>query len=290
MKHVPEEAQVISSRIANEALFWLVTDVLGIIAATGLKWDPTSITLAQIKNKLDKLQKDMNILLEADFKTAFYWLESTSKALKNASYESAYAKLEKVLEYSINAYSKLENSTFRKKVFCMKMIVYSKRMTLCYDKENQTFNSLHYLPLNKQRELGEDVIADVDKILQEFEKVEEDPNWWQRNVNKAKSKSEEQNILDGLLKAALPIIWHHHEGFKVKGFHDKEILKYLPDGKEDSAEIILEGKWLIRVWKEFCLWYEFQEKKAVDEGIRRTKFHCISSQSFSKYIFQSQFG
>ena len=188
MKYVPEGAQAITSEIANEALFWLVTDVLGIVAATSLKWDPTSIKMAQIKKKLEDLQKDMNVLLEADFKTAFYWMESASKALKNENYESAYSKLEKVLEYSINAYSKLENSTFRKKLFCMKMIVYAKRMTLCYDKENQTFNNLHSLPFNKQRELGEDVITDVDKILEEFEKVEE-PNWWQRKVNKAKSKS-----------------------------------------------------------------------------------------------------
>ena len=45
-------------------------------------------------------------------------------------------------------------------------------------------------------------------------------------------------------------IWNHHEVFKVKGWDNKDMVKYLPDGKEDCAEILLEGKWPIRVWKE----------------------------------------
>ena len=92
------------------------------------------------------------------------------------------------------------------------------------------------------------------------------------------SQKQEQDVLDGLLKATLPIIWDHHEVFKVKRYRDLEMLKYLPDGEEDSAEILLEGKWPIRVWKEMNSWnwlnFEFQNKNAIDEGIRRTNFHC----------------
>ena len=283
IKLVPEEAQIMTSFIANEALFWLVTDVLGIVAGVSLKWDPTSITLAQIKTKLDNLQKDMNVLLEADLKTAFYWLESASKALKNESYESAYSKLEKVLEYSVNAYSKLENSTFGKKVFCMKMIIFAKRMTQCYDKDTRNFDNLHSLPINKQKELAEDVISDVDKILEEFEKIQASPNWWQRKVKKTKSKRDEQHVVDGLLKAALPIIWHHYEPFKGNGWKDKKVLRYVPG---INVEILLEGKWPINVFKVFNseIRWEFHEKRFVDESIRKTTFFSISSNSFCKYI------
>ena len=99
------------------------------------------------------------------------------------------------------------------------------------------------------------------------------------------SQKQEQDVLDGLLKATLPIIWDHHEVFKVKRYRDLEMLKYLPDGEEDSAEILLEGKWPIRVWKEIdYLYFEFQNKNAVDEGIRRTNFHCISSNVICKYF------
>ena len=274
MKVVPQDAQMLTSYVANKALFWLITDVLGMAAGTSLKWDPTSISLAQIKKKIDDLQKDMNTLLDADFQAAFSWLDSASTALKYENYESAYNKLEKVLNCSVRAYSQLK--TFEKKVFCKKMTICSKRLLQCYNKDLKTFNDLYSLPLNKQKELYEDVISDVDKILNEFSEVKE-PNWYQRKVNKARTKSEEQNVLDGLLKAALPIIWHHHEAFRVKKLNDMEMTKYLPDGKEDAAEILYEGKWPIIVWKNDIGWldYEFQNRSEVDEKIRVSTFKSI---------------
>ena len=274
MKFVPEEAQVMTSYVANRALFWLVTDVLEIAAGVSFKWDPTSITLAQIKKKIEDLQKNMDVLLDADFQAAFSWLESAATALKYENYESAYNKHEKVLDCSVRAYSQLK--TFGKKVFCKKMTICSKRLLQCYNKDLKTFNDLYSLPLNKQKELYEDVISDVDKILNEFSEVKE-PNWYQRKVNKARTKSEEQNVLDGLLKAALPIIWHHHEAFRVKKLNDMEMTKYLPDGKEDAAEILYEGKWPIIVWKNDIGWldYEFQNRSEVDEKIRVSTFKSI---------------
>ena len=284
LKTVPEEAQIMTSFVVNETLFWLVTDVLEIAAGVSLKWDPTSITLAQIKKKIEALQEDMQVLLNTDFKAAFQYLGYAAFALKNEDYESAYSELSKVKEYSIRAYSQMK--TFRKKVFCKKMTIFSMHMIQCYNKDRQSFDHLLTLPIKKQKSLAESVQSDVDIILEEFEKIEKNPNWWQRKVHKVKSKSEEQDVLDGLLKAALPIIWHHHDLFKVKGHNDKEMLKYLPDGCEDGSEILLEGKWLIRVWRDGLqqLSFEFQELKIVDERIRRTSFHCISSDPYCKYF------
>ena len=215
MKYIPEEGQVIASQIANEGLFWLVTDVLGIVAATSLKWDPTSITLAQIKKKIEALQEDMQVLLDADFKAAFQYLGYAASALKNEDFESAYSELAKVKDYSIRAYSQMK--TFKKKVFCKKMTIFSMHMIQCYNKDKQSFDHLLSLPVKKQKSLAESVQSDVDIILEEFGKIKE-PNWWQRKVNNAKTKSDEQDVLDGLLKAALPIIWHQNELFKVKDY------------------------------------------------------------------------
>ena len=279
---VPQEAQILTSYVANKALFWLVTDVLEIAAGVSLKWDPTSITLAQIKKKIDDLQKDMNILLEADFKDAFQWLEYAASDLKNEDFESAYTYLEKVQHDSVKAYSKLK--TFRKKVFCKKMTIFAKHLIKCYNKETKSFDDLLSLPHYKQKALSDSVLLDVDIILEEFNKIEEKPSLWQRKVNKAKSKSEEQDVLDGLLKAALPIIWHHHELFKVRDWDDRDMTKYLPDGNEDAAEILLEGKWPIRIWKQhkittgnYWLAFEFQNKSEVDDKIRFSTFRSISS-------------
>ena len=51
MKYIPEQGQGIASHIANEGLFWLVTDVLGIVAATSLKWAHCLGSLAWRKKK-----------------------------------------------------------------------------------------------------------------------------------------------------------------------------------------------------------------------------------------------
>ena len=161
-------------------------------------------------------------------------------------------------------------------------------MLKCYNKETKSFEHLLSLSQNKQKALAESVMIDVNIILEEFEKLQKSPNWWQRKVNKAKSKSEEQNVLDGLLKVALPIIWHQNELFKDYNYTDKRMLKYLPNGKEIAAEMILEGKWPIKVWKNSkrdghqWLKLEFQDKSEVDDKIRFSTFKSIPS--FCKYL------
>ena len=100
-----------------------------------------------------------------------------------------------------------------------------------------------------------------------------------------KKKSEEQDLLNELLKAALPLIWHQMDLFKMTYFDDKDLSKYLPDGKDHSVEILLEGKWLIHVWKWLgYLEFEFPNKSAIDEGIRKTNFQCIASHWKCKYL------
>ena len=291
LRNIPNEAQIITSYAVNEVLFWLVTDVLEIAVGVTLKWDPTSISLAQIKKKIDDLQKDMNALLDADFEAAFQYIWYTTTALKNEEFESAYSELAKVKEYSIRAFSQMK--TFRKKVFCKKMTIFSMHMIQCYNNDKKSFDHLLCLPVKKQKDLADRVKSDVDVICKEFEKFKEDPSWWSRKVKKVKSKKEEQDVLDGLLKVALPIIWHQNELFKEKNYQEKAMMKYLPDGKEDAAEILLEGKWPIRVWREVTengprLEFEFINKTSINEGIRNTSFHCIASNPNCKY-FKSSF-
>ena len=276
MKVVPEQGQIV-----NKGLFWLVTDVLGIVAGPDLKWDPTSITLAQIKKKIEDLREYMNAILHSDFMAAFCWLESASICLKQENYESAFENIQKLRKHTISTYSQVK--TFEKKVFCKKLSVFSLKMISCYNQETKFFDDITSLSEKKQRAIAKEVTLDIDTILSEFDKIKE-PSWWQRKVNKAKTKKEEQDVLDGLLKAALPIIWHQNELFKLNNYRDEVMLKYLPYGKEDAAEILLEGKWPIRVWKHGCLCFEFQNKNAVDEGIKFTNFRSIASNPLCKYF------
>lgn len=103
----------------------------------GLNFNVTSLTLAQINNKLDELQKDVNALLEADYLAALRNLKLASKLLAEEQYLSAYEKLKKVLHLSVRGYSQLKN--FKRKVFCKKMSIYAIQMIACYKKETQSF-------------------------------------------------------------------------------------------------------------------------------------------------------
>ena len=233
-----------------------------------LKLDPISKDLTLIK-KIQELRKELKVLLDSDIRDAFESLGYAINALKNEDFESAYSELTKVMEYTIQQYSQMK--TFKRKVYCKIMTIFSIHMIQCYNKEKKSFDDLLSLPQDKQKSLAETVQSDVDIIFEEFSMVHH-PNWWQKYINK-------------LLKVALPIIWHQNELFRVKHYQDKDLLKYLPDNKEDAAEILLEGKWPIRVWREQMRWlcFEFQYKNSVDDGIKKTDFHCIASNVYCKY-------
>ena len=65
-------------------------------------------------------------------------------------------------------------------------------------------------------------------------------------TNNYDPKQEEQHILDCLLKTSLPIIWHHIDIFKTEHCASANMLRHIP---EDFSEIVLEGKWSLKVCK-----------------------------------------
>ena len=279
-KVAPDNAITMTSYITNKALYHLMTDVLEITAGVGLNWNATAIVLAQIKQKLDQLLKNVSTLLEADYKAALEWLKMVSNELEEEQYSTAFQKLQQVQKYSIRGYSQVNN--FGKKVFCKKMAIYAERMIKTYRKENEMFVDESDLTEKEQRALAKNVFDQLEPIVEEFEKIR-DPNFFQRRFSGAKSKTEEQDVLDSLLKTTLPTIWDHINIFKECLCFDNRLLKYIPEGKEDSCNIYLEKKWPISVWKfrqkdgQFKLDFEFQHEFAYEESITETKFESISS-------------
>ena len=74
MPLIPEQAQIMTSYRANEGLIRITTDVLGMQTGASLNWDPTSITLPQIKKRIEDLQKDLDIIDDADFQAIFNFI------------------------------------------------------------------------------------------------------------------------------------------------------------------------------------------------------------------------
>ena len=104
-------------------------------------------------------------------------------------------------------------------------------------------------------------------------------------------ESKVQDQLNSLLQVALPIMFHHIDVFKDRQCTDKDMHKYLPKDRKNASEIVLEGKWPIKVYKSDWLRFYFQDKNAIDDGILGTKYKSISSycKYQSKSIFSSSF-
>ena len=273
MKVVPKEGQVLASYALNWALLYLIKDVFEISAGVGLNFNTTSLTLAQMNKKLDELQKDVNTLLEADYKAALDWLKFVGNELAEEQYSAAYESLLKVQELSIRGYSQIKE--FSKKVFCKKMSIYAIRMIKSYRKDTLTFVDVTELTENEQRVLANNVFAQLEPLVDDFEKLS--TNVLKRFFGGEKSKTEQQDILDSLLKTTLPIIWHHIDIFKTEHCTSQKMLRYIPEGDEDSSEIILEGKWPIKLYKlGNFLRFDFHQNHDREEIT--TKFNSISSK------------
>ena len=257
---LPEKLQIPVSFAMSKGLEFLVKDVLGVAVDASLKWDPTSITLAQIKYKLEQIEKSLDDLLKADFESAKKRFGDAMIYIEDEEYGRAYEELKWVLSKSIDAFPKVKG--FENKVFAKRLTIFARLMIDTYDKDTETFIPLSSLPRKKKHTIAKLVFSDIDDVVNEFEKSIED----RFILNKAFSGlkkffiiqnslgsqcDKNQNILDGLLKSTLPIIWHHFDIFRETSCQDPAFLKYIPDGYEDAAIIQVENKWPIKIWKTF---------------------------------------
>ena len=108
--------------------------------------DPISKDLTLIK-KIQELRKELKVLLDSDFRDAFESLGYAVNALKNEEFESAYSEFTNVKKYSIKQYSKMK--TFKTKVYCKIMTIFSMHMIQCFNKETKSFDDLLTLPQDK---------------------------------------------------------------------------------------------------------------------------------------------
>ena len=177
-------------------------------------------------------------------------------------------------------------------------------MTRSYKKDSQTFVDVSELKDKEQKSLAKNVFAELEELIKDFEKLKPSVSkkvFWKAKkakdkvvntidakMNSYSPKKKQQKVLDSILKMALPIIWHHIDIFKTEEFTSLEMLKFVPQGHENCCDIVLEGKWPIRLWKITLdeklagLQYEFQDRH--DEDLEITKSSFISISSISKYF------
>merc|ERR1712038_1883654 len=86
-------------------------------------------------------------------------------------------------------------------------------------------------------------------IDQEFSTIKIPRLTW----DKKGKKEENQNTLDSLLKPCLPLMWYYidlFQDYKNFNYKNEELLKFIPDGQEDAAKIVMENGKFFQIWKE----------------------------------------
>ena len=71
------EPQVTTSMVVNQVVLQGIADYLGVGVDLATQWSSTSIVLAQIKQRLEVIQRDVDTLLHSE-------LESANKRFKDA--------------------------------------------------------------------------------------------------------------------------------------------------------------------------------------------------------------
>ena len=137
-------------------------------------------------------------------------------------------------------------STFKEKVFCKSLSIFAHIMEKLYQEEQNTFLTLETANEIMKRRIAKRIHLEVSWVIGDFNNIKIPRLTW----NKKEKKEENQNILNSLLKPCLPLMWNYIDVFRGD-FRNKElVLKFIPDGQEDAAKIVLENGQTMDVWKE----------------------------------------
>jgi len=258
---VPQEYQDLTASItnlgfslANAYLLPSLSTAMGITINPMSAIDMNALALAQIKNKLENMDKKLDTILTSEMKLAIikcdkglFQLNKLDKKnygpdVNKRAAKEAIEEFRKMYDNSEMAYVKV--STFKEKVFCKSLSIFAYIMKTLYQEEHKTFLTLQTANEDIKKDIADWVFFEVGKVIDEFNAIKIPRLTW----DKKGKKEENQNTLDSLLKPCLPLMWNYIDVFKGD-LKNEELLKFIPDGQEDAAKIVLENGQTLDVWK-----------------------------------------
>ena len=254
-----------ASFVVNKVMLQGIADYLGIGIDVASSWSSTSIVLAQIKQRLENLQEDVDVLLHKDLDVANTRFKAAIELLQGGEDSEAYKEMEKVIDKAIEAFAMVKK--FEDKVESKRLSIFCRMMTLSYDKEKKRFLPLDKVPEGRKKMAAKLIFNDLTDMVAKFEDikvpmVKKIAGW---------NKKKELEALNGLLRCTLPVIWHHLDVFCPDTWREgkqPELLKYLPEGAlEDGAVIPFGGAGALTVWKSgdrlevCCIFGKFKPAK-----------------------------
>ena len=105
---LPRQYQTAASFVVSEVAFEILKTVFDVAVSQGMSFNAMSLTLKQIQNQLEELDKKVETLLRADWEAAKTRLPKAMNYLKELeTYEEAYEEFEKILDLSTRSLSQV---------------------------------------------------------------------------------------------------------------------------------------------------------------------------------------
>ena len=219
--------------------------------------DMSALTLHQIKNTVKRIEGKVDRILQEPLNTAKRFFDNAIIEITNKSYNDAYQTLDRVIENAMKGldYACDSVESFEECAKATKLIVFSTILRHSYDEGRRCFKPIFMLSEEKQKLIGDKLESIVEELSKRKDKVKTTGIFG----IKAK-KSRVQNMFDSVLKIVYPYVSQARKWTDMKRKVEKKVKlplmpKYLPDGKEDSAEMIVgvrDGSSVVRVnvWRE----------------------------------------
>ena len=296
---VPEKYQTVAASASNIVICLANTYILeSLSVALNVAFNPiggvntTAIALAMIKQKIKELQKSVNKLLHADYQTALNRYQVALTFMNNPEmHQQAFEGFNAVVNLAERAYTQVKD--FAEKILCKKLSLSSRLMNFLYLKGKETFLPLETLSEDKKATIAQYVFGEITTSISDYKKANSELSKGLFNQKKKQNlgKDKNQNLLDTLLKCGLPLMWHYNNVFHEEPKNSTELLKFIPEGESDAAEILMPNGHWINVWKdvnqdrkEIFLWSLKNVSDTIApetyvgyvDGILRCKFKCIN--------------
>ena len=165
------------------------------------------MTMHKVLASLERIEGNLNAILEAPLKKAIDTFEFILKAVRSGSFESAYKKLEKLIDNAETAFhyadrNKLSIKCYRECAKAIRLLMFGHLLNESYDNERKIFITPDQLQDNKVTLIGETLEMVARKCIEQKKNVKTS-SWGLESDFK---KSEAQDILDSILKFAYPYI------------------------------------------------------------------------------------
>ena len=220
-------------------------DILN-VGSAAYKIDMTALTLHQIKDIVERIEKKVDKLLKEPLETAQSFLSDAITEIINDFYEESFETLQKVIDNAKKALNLVKGKnisieSFGDYIKAARLIAFSTILRHSYDRKEKVF-----LPKFLLSSKSENVISDkLESVVKDCLEQKENVNVKTVFVESKEKKSVVQDMLDSLLKVTYPFIsqsmkWTDMRSDLSKSDGKMKITlmpKYLPHGCEDKTEL-----------------------------------------------------